>query len=86
VEVRDNNFNPPNAVVQTGGTVTWTQTGSATHNVTFGTGPTTPASISETSLATGTVDSRTRTLTAVGTYNYSCTLHAGMTGTVTVVN
>ncbi len=88
VDVRDNTFYPPNVVVQTGGTVTWTQTGSAAHNVTFGSGPTTPATISETNLATGTVDSRTRTLTAVGTYNYSCTHHAGagMTGTVTVVN
>jgi plastocyanin len=86
VDVRDNNFNPSNVVVQSGGTVTWTRTGADAHNVTFTSGPTTLATISETDLATGTVASRTRTLTAVGTYNYTCTNHPGMSGTVMVVN
>jgi plastocyanin len=86
VDVRDNNFNPSNVVVQTGGTVTWTKTGADAHNVTFTSGPTTPATVSETDLATGTVASRTRTLAAAGTYNYRCTNHGGMNGTVTVVN
>jgi plastocyanin len=86
VDVRDNNFNPQNAVVQTGGTVTWTRTGLDAHNVTFGSGPATPTPISETDLATGDAPSRTRMLTAVGTYNYTCTNHIGMNGTVRVVN
>jgi plastocyanin len=86
VEVRDNNFNPTNVVVQSGGAVTWNRTGSNQHNVTFGSGPTTPAKIFEADLATGNAASRTRTLTAVGTYNYTCTNHAGMSGTITVVH
>src|SRR2546421_5743049 len=39
VDVRNNNFNLANVVIQTGGTVTWTQTGVG-HNVTFTGGPT----------------------------------------------
>ena len=86
VDVRDNNFNPQSVVVQTGGMVTWTRTGSNSHNVTFGSGPATPANIADAALSTGTADARTRTLTAVGTYNYTCTNHIGMNGTVKVVH
>jgi plastocyanin len=87
VDVRDNNFNPQNIVVQSGGTVTWTRTGANHHNVTFGSGPATPATILQADLETGTAASRTRTFTAIGTYNYSCTNHPpNMTGTVTVVH
>src|SRR5437870_6531585 len=59
VDVRDNNFNPTNVVVQSGGAVTWTRSGVIQHNVTFGSGPTTAAKIFEADLATGTADSRT---------------------------
>ena len=87
VDVRDNNFNLQNIVVQTGGAVTWTRTGANHHNVTFGSGPVIPAKIFEADLETGTVASRTRTFTAVGTYSYSCTNHPpNMKGTVTVVH
>ncbi len=86
VDVRDNNFNPTNVVVQSGGDVTWTRTGVNQHNVTFTSGPATPAKIFEADLATGNATSRTRTLTAVGTYTYTCTNHAGMNGTVSVVH
>jgi plastocyanin len=86
VDVRDNSFIPPNVVVQSSGSVTWTQSGTAPHNVTFGSGPATPARISENDLAAGTAASRTRTLTAVGMYNYTCTNHEAMNGTVRVVN
>jgi plastocyanin len=87
VDVRNDNFNPASVVIQTGGTVTWTETGTG-HNVTFTGGPTPlPAKIFEADLATGTADSRTRTLTAVGTYSYSCTNHPpNMNGTVRVVH
>jgi plastocyanin len=82
VEVRDNSFNPASAVVQTGGTVTWTWTGASSHNVTFTSGPTPhPANLGD--RTTGT-DSGT--FTTVGTHGYTCTNHAGMNGTVTVVN
>jgi plastocyanin len=87
VDVRDDNFNPQNVVVQTGGTVTWTRSGVNRHNVTFGSGPAIPAKIFEADLETGTVASRTRTFTAVGTYSYSCTNHPpNMNGSVTVVH
>jgi len=86
VDVRDNNFNPTNVVVQSGGAVTWTRSGVNQHNVTFGSGPTTPAKIFEADLATGTADRRTRTLTAVGTYSYTCTNHLNMNGSVRVVH
>ena len=43
--------------------------------VTFGSGPAIPAKIFEADLETGTVASRTRTFTALGTYSYSCTNH-----------
>jgi len=87
VDVRDDNFNPQNVVVQTSGTVTWTRSGVNHHNVTFGSGPAIPTKIFEADLETGTVASRTRTFTALGTYSYSCTNHPpNMKGTVTVVH
>jgi len=87
VDVRDDNFNLQNVVVQTSGTVTWTRSGVNHHNVTFGSGPAIPAKIFEADLETGTVASRTRTFTALGTYSYSCTNHPpNMKGTVTLVH
>jgi plastocyanin len=86
VDVRDNNFNLPNIVVQTGSAVTWSRTGMNHHNVTFVSGPSILAKIFEADLETGTAASRTRTFAVVGTYNYSCTNHANMNGSVTVVH
>jgi plastocyanin len=86
VSVNNNFFTPRDTAVQTGGTVTWTQTGTG-HNVTFTGGPTPlPANIPDATLVTGTAGDRTRTLTAVGTYTYTCTNHLNMNGSVTVVN
>jgi plastocyanin len=85
VSVNNNFFTPRDTAVQTGGTVTWTQSGVG-HNVTFSGGPATTANIPDATLATGTADNRTRTFTTVGTYNYTCTNHSGMNGTVRVVN
>src|SRR5437879_6004492 len=84
---RDDNYELQNVVLQTIGTVTWTRTGVHHHNVTFGSGPAIPAKIFEADLEPGTVASRTRTFTALGTYSYSCTNHPpNMKGTVTVVH
>lgn len=82
VTVGNNFFAPKDTVVQTGGTVTWTwNPGGVTHSVTFDNGPAPlPA---ETVQSTGTKDI---ILTAVGTYNYHCKFHSGMTGTVMVVH
>lgn len=82
-------FNPANVVVQvnTGtagvGEVTWTWNDSPTgHNVTFTSGPT-PRPANSTTKDAGTYSA---TFTTVGTYEYTCTLHQGMNGTVRVVN
>jgi plastocyanin len=81
-------FDPSAAVVQvnTGtagvGDVNWTwNDGVIQHNVTF-TGPA-PTGGDIAARSSGTI---TRTFSAVGTYNYTCTLHAGMNGTITVVH
>src|SRR5213083_149995 len=77
VSVEDNHFNPQNSVVQTGGSVTWNWTGVAVHNLTFTFGPT-PLPANRADGGNGTTAQRT--ITAVGTYNYTCTNHAGMNG------
>jgi plastocyanin len=71
-----NAFVPADVTVKAGGTVTWRNTDSETHNAT-GNG------IDTGNLTTNA--SSTRTFASVGTFNYACTLHAGMVGTVRVV-
>jgi len=76
VGVADNVFSPVNIVISTGTTVTWTwAAGSTTHNVTFGDGN------NSGDKSTGTFS---RTFSTAGTFNYSCTLHSGMNGSVKV--
>lgn len=77
VTVNNNNFNPSGVTIPVGGTVLWTwpASGSNPHNVTFATG---------TSSSTQTSGSFSRLFPSVGTFNYECTVHAGMNGTVTV--
>jgi plastocyanin len=76
-------FNPSGVVVQNGSSVTWTWNDNPTsHNVTFTSGPT-PRPADSGTMATGTY---TATFTAVGSYGYHCTIHGGMSGTVTVVH
>ena len=72
-------FEPAQADITAGGTVTW-QFSTVTHNVTFsGSGAGTPVNI-----GSSTSTSVTRTFPTAGTFAYSCTLHLGMTGTVVV--
>ncbi len=72
-------FDPAQADITTGGTVTW-RFGTVTHNVTFtGTGAGTPANVDNTTSA-----NQVRTFTTAGSFPYHCTLHAGMNGTVVV--
>ena len=69
-------FTPANIVVAVGTTVTWTWSPNVTtHNVVFSDGAKSPDQ------SAGTF---TRTFSAAGTFNYSCTLHSGMNGTVKV--
>lgn len=74
-----NSFSPADVDILSGGTVTFSWSGSVTHNVTW---QTTPASVPNIpNRSSGSVGV---TLNATGTYNYHCTLHPGMDGTVTV--
>jgi plastocyanin len=74
-----NSFNPEQVDITAGGQVTWSFTGLQPHNVTFSAGAGAPSNIPST--ATGNVS---RTFAAAGTYNYQCTNHPGMSGTVVV--
>jgi plastocyanin len=76
VTISNNLFTPPDIQVSPGTTVTWTWSQDAsTHNVTFNDG-----------IGSGDKTSGifTRTFSSTGTFPYSCTIHPGMTGTVTV--
>ena len=77
VEMDDNVFRPSTVRVLQGGTVTWTNEGSVQHNTT--------------SIATGWASANlnpngtfTQPFPTAGTFNYRCTLHPGMNGTVVV--
>lgn len=71
-----NVFTPNQTDIKSGGTVTFTWAGGP-HNVTFS-NSSIPSSSNQT---TGTFPV---TFTQTGSYDYRCTIHAGMTGTVTV--
>ncbi len=77
VSVGNNVFTPANIQVPVGTTVTWTWEASAvTHNVTFGDGVS--------SGDKGANATFTRTFGTAGTFQYQCTLHPGMAGSVLV--
>jgi len=80
VTVGDNFFNSQNESVPVNGTVTWTWSGVMAHNVTFTAGP---APLPTTS-CTQSFGSHSVTFTTAGNYDYVCTLHAGMAGSVMV--
>jgi plastocyanin len=79
VEVDDDFFTPPDILVTSGATVTWMWVGGEGHNVTFASNAVSAPSITQT---TGTF--QVVMPTAAGVYNYECTIHAGMDGSVTV--
>jgi plastocyanin len=72
-------FAPNIASVAQGATVTWVF-GAVEHNVTFTAATGVPANI-----ANSVNTQVARTFSTAGTYAYQCTIHAGMTGTVTVM-
>jgi plastocyanin len=72
----DNAFQPQSAEIGVGGTVTFTNNGPSVHNATGGT-----------AISTGNLNpgaSANEVMQTVGTFNYNCTLHAGMSGTIIV--
>jgi len=83
VSVGNNVFTPGNVKVAMGAVVTWTWVGLPTvgHNVTFGGGTGVPANCANETAAGATCQ---RTFSTAGTFNYSCTNHPGMDGTIAV--
>jgi plastocyanin len=78
VSLQNNTFSPSNIVVSPSSVVTFSNTDGITHNVIFG-------NQSITAISEWTSGDRTATMPAApGTYSYTCTVHAGMSGTVKV--
>jgi plastocyanin len=78
VEIRDFVFGPAELSADVGATVTWTNRDEAAHTVRGD--AMVPAMSGE--LAQG--DSYTFTFDAPGTYEYVCTIHPSMTGTIVI--
>ena len=78
VSLQDDQFNPKNILVSPSAVVTFSNNDGISHNVIF----------SDTSIPSITEwvnGNRTSTMPATpGTYSYTCTIHAGMSGTVKV--
>jgi manganese oxidase len=72
---------PANMDVPKGTTVTWTNKDSIGHTVTSGTRPNKDGKFDGQLAAGGTFSF---TFTAPGTYNYFCTVHSSMNGTISV--
>ena len=76
ISVKNNSFDPAATTVPVGSTVTWTWAqGSVLHNVMFDDGQ------KSADQSTGTYS---RTFDKAGSYPYNCTIHPGMSGSVTV--
>jgi plastocyanin len=81
ITVGNNFFNPASDTIAVGGQVTWTWgAASNPHNVTFAAAAGAPADIA-TRTAAG---SESRTFLSAGLFNYECTVHAGMSGSIRV--
>lgn len=79
VTIQDFAFSPSAITVKKGTTVTWTNKDSAAHTVT--------ETDSQAGPKSGTLEtgkSYSFTFNTVGTFNYHCSIHSSMTGTVTV--
>lgn len=77
VQVTSNAFSPVIVNLRTGGIVTWIWTDTTSqHNVTFN-----DPLLSSQTLTTG---SHSVVFQSVGTFNYACTVHPGMAGSIVV--
>lgn len=77
VNIVDYNFNPQSITVAAGSTITFTNTGKATHTASSTTG-----AFDTGRLSAG--QSKSATLNTAGTYAYVCQIHESMTGTIVV--
>ena len=79
VTVGNNSFSPDSVLIAAGGSVTWTWVvGSNPHNVTFS------SVAAPNNCGTQSSQTCTRIFANAGTFAYECTIHAGMTGKVSV--
>ena len=76
VEIVDFGFAPDASQVQTGGQIVWTNTGNVAHTVTF------EGAVDSGSIAPG--GTFEHTFETAGSFEYICTIHPTMRGTVTV--
>ena len=74
-------FTPTTMTVAPGSTVSFTNNSGVAHNVVFNTPAQTPPGGDIGTISSGT---QQRTFPTAGTYAFHCTLHDGMTGTITV--
>ena len=79
-----NSFSPSTATITVGSTATWDNPTSIDHNVTF-----LNPSAAQPGDGTGNITdfhstSHSRKFNTPGTYSFNCTIHPGMTGTLTV--
>lgn len=80
INVANNSFTPNAITVPLNTTVTWAWQGTTSaHNVTFAATPGAPTDIPD-----RTSGSASKTFNNAGTFNFQCTNHPGMTGSVTV--
>jgi plastocyanin len=77
IEMRDNSFSPATSSIDVGTTVRWVNEGSNPHNTTGEGGAWQSGNLSPD-------QEFERTFNTAGTFDYECTLHDGMTGTITV--
>ena len=83
VSLQASSFSPSTVTVRPGGTVTWTNAGPVQHTITPTNAGQTGAWPAKTMSAQQGA-TFTHTFTTAGTFNYFCTIHSGMTGTVRV--
>lgn len=82
IEIRDGSFTPETLTIQKGDSVTWTNEGAVAHTTTSDSDTADSDSWDSGLLETG--DTYTRTFDKTGTFNYHCTPHPNMTGSIIV--
>lgn len=77
IAIADFSFGPQDVTVAAGGTVTWTNNGAVQHTATSDGSEFDSGNL-------GNKASFSHTFNTRGTYAYHCSIHSGMTGTITV--
>lgn len=78
ISITDYMFSPSQLIIKVGDTVIWRDNGATIHTVTSDSGN----ELSSPTLSSNQVYSHT--FNAIGTYNYHCSIHPSMTGTIIV--